>query len=98
MELWIRSQEHSKVRRLLINTKNISYLEIDDINAENHLIIFKDINMKENELENWNCVLGIYNTWKRAEEVLDEIQYKINDVANMTDEYTINCIYEMPKE
>lgn len=98
MELWIRSQEHSKVRKLLVNTKNISYLEIDDINAVNHIILFKDINMEENELGNYNCLLGVYNTQERAEEVLDEIEYQINEVADMTDEHYIKCVYKMPKE
>ena len=111
MELWIRSQNHSKVRKLLVNVKNISYLEIDDINANNHVIIFKDINMEENELENYNCLLGAYATEERALEVLDEIQNKIKymgqtlEVGTMTDERLIphqfnyvDNVYEMPKE
>lgn len=44
-----------------------------------------------------NC-LGIYKTKERAIEILDEIQTKINEVANMDDENYIKVVYEMPKE
>lgn len=93
MDLWVRSQNHSKVRKLLVNAKNISYLEIDTINANNHVIIFKDINMEENELKNYNCLLGVYATEERALEVLEEIQDILIDYAKIS-----RVVYQMPKE
>lgn len=48
--------------------------------------------------ENLTVSFGKYKTKERALEVLDEIQTKINNIANMDDENFINVVYIMPKE
>ncbi len=41
-------------------------------------------------------ILGSYSTIERALEVLDEIQYHINAIANMENKFYIKAVYEMP--
>ncbi len=60
MELWIRSQDKTK----LVKVDNISYLDVaDDYEKEVHSL-----------WNDCKGVLGIYKTKERALEVLDEIQ------------------------
>lgn len=63
--------------------------------------IFLDANYENKRISTYdgdNVELGTYKTKERALEVLDEIQHKINAIANMTDENFINVVYQMPKE
>lgn len=91
MELWIRSQDKTK----LVKADNISYLDVsDDYEKEVHSL-----------WNDCKGVLGIYKTKERALEVLDEIQYLLRGHVyeshiNKFDIYNGDDIkvYEMPKE
>ncbi len=94
MELWIRSQDRTK----LVKADNISYMDTAE-----------DYERKVHSLWN-DCkgILGIYKTKERALEILDEIQEFIEDKEKSNIEITsdgINqsitypkIVYEMPKE
>ena len=69
----ILSQDNEKVIKRVINFDNIVYLGVDKININYSVIIFKDATMDDNKLEDYNCVLGVYDTEERAKEVLQEI-------------------------
>ncbi len=79
MELWIRSQDRTFLRK--VNT--IGIVEGRD---------FWSID------ENLTSSFGKYKTKERALEILDEIQTKINNIANMDDENFINIVYQMPEK
>lgn len=90
MELWIRSQDKTK----LVKIDNISYLDMsDDYEKEVHSL-FNDC----------KGILGVYKTKNRALEVLDEIQNKINLInlgydfgSSMIDLKNPTYIYQMPE-
>lgn len=90
MELWIRSQDKTK----LVKIDNISYLDMsDDYEKEVHSL-FNDC----------KGILGVYKTKNRALEVLDEIQNKINLInlgydfgSPMIDLKNPTYIYQMPE-
>lgn len=88
MELWIRSQDKTK----LVKIDNISYMDMSE-----------NMNQEEHSLWN-DCkgILGIYKTKKRALEVLDEIQEKIKNICKfqlVNEDYECDdCVYEMPEE
>lgn len=42
--------------------------------------------------------LGEYCSYDRVEEILNEIQTKINNIANIDDENYIKAVYEMPEK
>lgn len=81
MELWIRRQD----KELLVNVKKI-YIEFNGAPFE-HLKVYN--------IRSENNLLGTYKTKEIALEVLDEIQYFINDIA---DNKMVGCVYEMPEE
>lgn len=91
MELWIRSQDKTK----LVKIDNISYLDMsDDYEKEVHSL-FNDC----------KGILGVYKTKNRALEVLDEIQDKINLInlghdfgSPMIDLKNPTYIYQMPED
>lgn len=108
MKLWIRSQDkkaiveiesifvenkytHKKVRKLYMPDYATSYDDIEETYD------YEDDEYIKTIIYN-NAFLGEYSSEKRALEVLDEIQHKINAIANMTDENFINVVYQMPKE
>lgn len=85
MELWIRSQEKTR----LVKCNNILAYQFDD---ETYGI----------QVNN-DCFVGEYKTKERALEVLDEIQYLLNNnfcYSKELDQYITcnNAIYEMPKD
>ena len=43
-------------------------------------------------------ILGSYKTFERTLKVLNEIQNRINEIANIDDANYIKAVYEMPKE
>ncbi len=89
MELWIRSYD----KECLVKISNIQYVLRKETNCgistEYHYIGTHYDNLK---------ILGTYKTKERALEVLDEIQTKINNIANMDDENFINIVYQMPEK
>ena len=83
MELWIRSQDKER----LIKVSNVQYTYrkgdlYSDVRGNHYIGTYYD------NLE----ILGEYTTKERAIEVLDEIQTKINNIANMDDENFINVV------
>jgi len=92
MELWVRSQDRTKLVK--VNQLEYDYTKIKE--EERHKII--------TVLNNDCFVLGIYKTKERAFEVLDEIKNQLLDNVIATDEdgYATllenTCLYEMPKE
>lgn len=86
MNLWVRSQDRENL--LKINDR-LFIREIADVgySIENDLCI-----------DDGFILLGTYKTKERALEILDEIQMKINNIANMDYGNFINVIYFMPKE
>ncbi len=94
MELWIRSQDKTK----LVKVDNISSLDIaDDYEKEVHSL-----------WNDCKGVLGIYKTKERALEVLDEIQSSMKNFAfakkvnGLGEELDLIpnpiLIYQMPKD
>lgn len=89
MELWIRSQDK-------MNLVKIRQISLDYQN--NKQIIANYIpDLYPNSGEYYE-LLGVYKSKERALEVLDEIQNKINAIANITDENFINIVYQMPQK
>ena len=89
MELWIRSQD--KTRLIKVSNVQYTYRKGDlysDVRGNHYIGTYYD------NLE----ILGEYTTKERAIEVLDEIQTKINNIANMDDENFINVVYQMPED
>lgn len=84
MELWIRSQDKESLTK--VSNIQYSYQKGDlytDVNGKHHIGTYYD-NLK---------ILGTYKTKKRAIEVLDEIQNKLETINEV-----ITYVYEMPKE
>ena len=84
MELWIRSQDRTK----LVKADNISYMDTAE-----------DYERKVHSLWN-DCkgILGIYKTKERALEVLDEIQRILMFEWDYKDKFSMTRVYTMPKE
>ena len=85
MNLWVRNQDKTILQRV------DNLLISDGDNVE------RTFNIYTNSLPAQN-VLGRYKPKERAIEILDEIQMKINNIANMDDENFINIVYEMPEK
>ena len=96
MDLWIKSQDNNKIRKIMLKVHTI---ELGDYN-KNYCIV-------ANNLYN----VGIYKSKKRASEIFDDIQnfmfpiletegsYQNNDLF-MKKEIVreLGCVYIMPKE
>lgn len=92
MELWIRSQDRKSI------VKPIDILLENPLNSG-------ETGIRGYFSNNFYKMLGYYQTEKRALEVLDEIQKKINLInlghdfgSPMVDLKNPSYIYEMPKE
>ena len=85
MELWVRSQDREKLRKI-----------IDFKYQKGTLETYDDVIVGTTQYDEWE-VLGKYKSKERALEVLDEIQNKIcpQDCINIG--YG-TIVYEMPKE
>ncbi len=90
MELWIRSQDKTK----LVKVDNISYMDMaEDMDSEKHSL-----------WNDCKGILGTYKTKERALEVLDEIQDELISTSTVpifnNEKITCGCarVYEMPKE
>ena len=76
---------HSQDKECLTNISNIQYV------YKNHI---HGLGTYYDHLK----ILGTYETKERAIEILDEIQTKINNIANVDDENFINIVYQMPEK
>lgn len=83
--LWIRSQDKEALRKV-----NMGVMYWTDIDNRNCIV----------NIDNATgySIMGVYQTKERALEVLDEIQNRINEIANIDDANYIKAVYEMPKE
>ena len=82
MELWIRTQD----KKHLMKCEAIMY---EETGTGYGLRAFT---------KNYDFNIAGYETKERAIEVLDEIQTKINNIANVDDENFINIVYQMPEK
>lgn len=89
MDLWIRSQDKERL------IKPIDFYIEENIDYVNKS---SDFNIYALDFTNNDIIIGNYQTKERALEVLDEIQYQINAIANMEHKFYIKAVYEMPKE
>ena len=102
MELWIRSQDKTKLVKV-----NDVYIDLPyDFGRDTYAVYSSNKNYFENDNP---LVLGRYKTKERTLEVLDEIHQRLIDLQML--EYTIgdsdiswshgkslDCVYFMPKE
>lgn len=93
MELWIRSTAKTNLlqARFLTIMEGKTFYKKNEWEYEGYTICNVTIN-------GYYELLATYKTKERALEVLDEIQTKINNIANMDDENFINIVYQMPKD
>lgn len=111
MNLWIRSQD----KYTLIKAKNIKIIETKGLKEklENSILsCLSDMEQVKSYLKDGYSILadeinvGVYNTKKRAIEVLDEIHQRLIDLQTIEIEpdfykatkRNLSCVYEMPKE
>ena len=93
MKLWIRSQDKED----LIKVDNLGlayrgkYNFMDKIGDIDNYCICQFV-------DDYHVKLETYETKERAIEVLDEIQMRINAIANMDDENYIEIVYKMPEK
>lgn len=97
------SQDNEKIIKRILNFDNIICLQIDVLDTQNIVIVYNDVNTDANNLKNYNCVLGVYGSKERANEVLKEIYDKYKEFAINLNNEVISEVnypkaYEMPRE
>lgn len=70
------------------------------IRSQDELLLTKIDYIIVNGLDifNQNQLIGTYQTYERALEVLDSIQRRIEIINNVDNNTFAECVYEMPKD
>lgn len=88
MELWIRSQDKTRLAKII----QLKFIDKESDGLDD----FENV-IRGYGIDGYNYRIGTYKTKERALEILDEIQEKVCPVGMVNlSEYAI--VYEMPKE